>query len=744
MSSPLTRRDLVGTVAVGAVGLASSPQLALAGPAQAASSATDTASAPVPAPSSVQPGAGGALPAGAVAEVHQMAGGGHPNLTTNVGIVVGDDQNSLKAGVRGPSLLEDFVLREKITHFDHERIPERVVHARGYAAHGYFELTHPLGQYSRADIFQRAGERTPVFARFSTVAGNKGSADLARDVRGFAVKFYTKEGNWDLVGNDIPVFFIQDAIKFPDLIHAVKQEPDRAFPQAQSAHDTFYDYISLTPESMHMLMWVMSDRGIPRSLRMIEGFGIHTFRLVNAQGKSTYVKFHWRPKLGAQSVLWDEAVKINGADPDFHRRDMWNAIEQKNFPEWELSVQLFDDAFAAKFPFDVLDSTKLIPEELIPLRPVGRMVLDRNVSNFFAETEQVAFCTANVVPGIDFSDDPLLQGRNHSYLDTQLKRLGGPNFNQIPINQPRCPMANFQRDGHMQMSVPTGRVGYEPNTLGVGTPRENAKAGYTSFAETVSGTKVRHRSETFADHFSQARQFYDSQTKPEQNHIVAALTFELSKVETASIRTAMLAQLANIRPELSARIADGLGMPAVSPAPAAVPTRTDLPASPALSLLAKAPKTLAGRRVGVLVDEGSDTGQLRALQAAVQKMGGQIALVALRVGTATKADPGLPLADYYQLAGGPSVLFDAVAVIVPEAAAQNMAKQAEAVAWVHDAFAHLKVIGHTQGAQPLLQAAGVNPDEGVVALGGGGATQFASAAASGRIWSREPLVRVVF
>jgi catalase len=678
------------------------------------------------------------------AETHQTADAKHPNLTTQVGIIVSDDQNSLRAGTRGPALLEDFILREKITHFDHERIPERVVHARGYAAHGYFELTKSLSQYSRADIFQRVGERTPLFTRFSTVAGSAGSPDLARDVRGFATKFYTKEGNWDLVGNNIPVFFVQDAIKFPDLIHSVKQEPDRAFPQAQSAHDTFYDYISLTPEAMHMLMWVMSDRGIPRSLRMMEGFGVHTFRLVNTDGESTFVKFHWRPKAGSQSVVWDEALKINGADPDFHRRDIWNAIERGDFPEWELSVQILDQAVIEEFPFDILDATKVIPEELAPLTPVGRMVLDRNVTNFFAETEQVAFCTANVVPGIDFSDDPLLQGRNHSYLDTQLSRLGGPNYNQIPINAPRCPMAHFQRDGHMQLQVPEGRVNYEPNSLGTNTPRENPTAGYRSFAAPIEGPKARHRSQTFADHFSQARQFFDSQTKPEQDHIVAALIFELSKVETASIREAILAQLANIRPEIATRIAAGLGMKPGKPAPAARPTRTDLPASPTLSLLAKAKPTLAGRRIGVLIDADSDLEIVKTLQKDVNKFGGQIALIAPKVGTAAQALGKIPPSDLFQLAGGPSVLFDAVAIVLSETSGKTLSQNAAAVAWVHDAFAHLKVIGHTPGAAPLLKAAGVKPDDGVLALDETKKHGFADTAANGRIWAREPKVRDVF
>jgi catalase len=619
------------------------------------------------------------------------------------------------------------------------------VHARGYAAHGFFEVTHPLDDVTRADLFQKKGEKTPVFVRFSTVAGSKGSPDLPRDVRGFAVKFYTKEGNWDLVGNNIPVFFIQDAIKFPDLIHAAKPEPDRGFPQAQTAHDTFWDFISLTPESMHMIMWAMSDRAIPRSLQMMEGFGVHTFRFLDQQGKSTFVKFHWKPKLGMQSVVWDEALKINGADSDFHRSDIWNAIAGGDFPEWELAVQLFDEAFAEQFDFDVLDATKIIPEELVPLRAVGRLVLDRNVDNFFAETEQVAFCTANVVPGIDFSDDPLLQGRNFSYLDTQLKRLGGPNFHQLPINAPRCPMANFQRDGHMQMQVPKGRVNYEPNSLSKDAPRENPKAGFRSFEARIEGPKVRHRSETFADHFSQARQFFESQTTPEQNHIVAALVFELSKVETPAVREAVISQLANIKAELASRVANGLGLKeTVHAARAARPTRTDLPPSSALSILANAQKTLKGRRVGVLVDDGSDAGLVAAVTEAVEKHGGQAAIVSLKVGGAEASDGHVIPADF-QLAGGPSVLFDAAAVIVSAKAAQRLAQDAAAVAFVHDAFAHLKVIGHSPDAQPLLTAAGVQPDEGIIAMATGkAAIRFADVAASGRIWEREPKVRVIF
>src|SRR5580658_10367188 len=519
-------------------------------------------------------------------ELHQVAGNGIPALTTQQGTPVADDQNSLRIGARGPTAMEDSHFREKIFHFDHERIPERVVHARGFGAHGFFENYESLADITAADLFQRAGEKTPAFVRFSTVAGNKGSADLARDVRGFAVKLYTQQGNWDIVGNNIPVFFIQDAIKFPDLIHAAKAEPDRDFPQAQTAHDNFWDFISLLPESMHMIMWVMSDRGIPRSFRFMEGFGVHTFRLVNAAGKSTFVKFHWKPKQGLQSVVWNEAVKINGADPDFHRRDLWAAIEAGDFPEWELGVQLFDEAFAEKFEFDVLDATKLIPEEQLPIKIVGRMVLDRRVDNFFAETEQVAFCTQNVVPGIDFSNDPLLQGRNFSYLDTQIKRLGSPNFTHIPINSPKCPFAHFQQDGHMAMHNPKGRVNYEPNSRGAaGGPREDPLAGFRSFPAEEAGPKVRQRPESFADHYSQARQFYISQTKAEQGHIAAALIFELSKVEEPAIRLRLVSHLPHIDTKLADRVAKGLGLrdKLEPPSPAKQPL-TDLKPSKALSI----------------------------------------------------------------------------------------------------------------------------------------------------------------
>jgi catalase len=679
---------------------------------------------------------------GRAGELHQFAGGTHPPLTTQTGVIVGDDENSLKAGERGPALLEDPVLLEKIQHFDHERIPERIVHARGFGAHGYFELTDSLKGVSRAAIVTEVGVQTPLFVRFSTVAGNKGSSDLARDVRGFAVKFYTKEGNWDLVGNNIPVFFIQDAIKFPDLIHAAKEEPDRAFPQAQTAHDSFWDFASLMPESTHMLMWIMSDRAIPRSFRMMEGFGIHTYRFVDEGGKSTFVKFHWRPKLGMQSVVWDEALKISGADPDFHRRDLWNAINEGNFPEWELGLQLFDETFAKKFDFDVLDATKIIPEEILPLRMVGKMVLNRNVDNFFAETEQVAFCVRNVVPGIDFTNDPLLQGRIFSYQDTQLSRLGGPNFQQIPVNAPKCPIMHFQRDGHMQMSLQKGRVNYSPSSLQPDTPREDPRRGLLSFAEPMEGHKLRIRAESFADHFSQARQFFHSQTEPEQNHIVSAFIFELSKVETKAVRERMVGQLANVDPKIASRVANGLGLQGeIQPVPTSSKARTDLDPSPALSILAKAKETLEGRKVGCLVADGTDARLVASLRAATKKLNADFAVVAPKVG-GTVALNGKLIEGDFQLAGGSSVLFDAVFVAISEEGAATLRKEAAAVAWMHDAFAHCKVIGATKGSQALLDAAGVLPDDGV--LVGSDADTFLSRAAKGRVWSREPTVRTIY
>jgi len=685
-------------------------------------------------------------------ETHQQVpekashGEGDAHLTTNQGIRVSDNQNQLKSGARGPVLLEDFVLREKIFHFDHERIPERIVHARGSAAHGYFELYESLADITKADIFQRAGEKTPLFTRFSTVAGGSGSVDTPRDVRGFAVKFYTKEGNWDLVGNNIPVFFIQDAIKFPDLIHSVKMEADKGYPQAASAHDTFWDFISLMPESTHMIMWAMSDRTIPRSLRTMEGFGIHTFRMVNAKGKSTFVKFHWKPKQGVQSTIWDEAVKIAGADPDFHRRDLFEAIDTGDFPEWELGIQAFDEKFADSLPYDVLDPTKIIPEEVLPVRIIGRMVLDRNPDNFFAETEQVAYCPANIVPGLDFTNDPLLQGRLFSYLDTQLKRLGSTNFHQIPINAPKCPVMNFQRDGHMQMAVPKGRANYEPNSLSAageeGGPRECPMTGFVTDEGRVEadeqGGKLRIRPESFADHYSQARMFFRSLAAPEQAHLASALVFELSKVGLEHVRTRTLSNLVNVDADLAKRVADGLAMPLPKASkPAAAVQDFDL--SPAVRIIdgPLEPETIAGRSVGVLIADGSDAKMVKSVIKAVGDAGGRAIVIAPKVGGAKLSDGNLFAADG-QLAGTPSVTVDAIALVLSEEGCAALLKEAAAVQFVMDAFGHLKAIGHTPEAQPLLDKAGVESDGGVVPLDG----SFVSAAAK-RYWDREPKLRML-
>ena len=658
-------------------------------------------------------------------------------MTTNQGVAVPDNQNSLRAHARGPTLLEDFILREKITHFDHERIPERIVHARGSAAHGYFELTHSLRRYTTANILTEVGQRTPLFARFSTVAGGAGSVDTPRDVRGFAVKFYTREGNWDLVGNNIPIFFIQDAMKFPDLVHAVKMEPDRGFPQAASAHDNFWDFISLTPESMHTIVWAMSDRAIPRSLRMMEGFGIHSFRLLDANGKSTFVKFHWRPKLGLQSTLWDEAVKIAGADPDFHRRDLFEAIEAGQFPEWELSVQLFAEEQADAFPFDHLDATKLIPEELVPLTVIGRMVLDRWPDNFFAETEQVAFCPSHLVPGIDFSNDPLLQGRLFSYLDTQLSRLGSPNFHQLPINAPKCPFANQQRDAHMQMQVPKGRVNYEPSSLDPESARESPVAGFRSVGVGESGARGRIRAQSFADHYSQPRLFYRSQTPPEQAHIAAAFTFELSKVQTMHVREAIVGHLRHVDESLAQRVADGLGLGQLPPPPEAAAPVIDMPRSPALQIIGKMKDTLQGRAVGLLVADGSDGVVIEAVRRAASSAGASVKVVAPKVGGVTLAN-GKPLAADGQLAGTPSIFFDAVAVILSDEGAKALAKEAAATDFVRDAFGHLKAIGVDAGGRELLKSAGVRPDAGIVEARD---TRAFITVAKTRQWKREPSLR---
>ena len=688
------------------------------------------------------------LNAGNGGETHQVTDADHPVLTTNHGTPIADNQNQLKAGARGPVLIEDEIFREKMNHFDHERIPERIVHARGSAAHGYFECTDSLADITTADLFQKKGQRTEVFTRFSTVAGGSGSVDTPRDVRGFAVKFYTREGNWDLVGNNIPVFFIQDAIKFPDLIHAAKMEADRGYPQAATAHDTFWDFISLMPESTHMVMWAMSDRTLPRTFANMEGFGVHTFRFINAEGKSTFVKFHWKPKARHASTIWDETVKIAGADPDFQRRDLFERIDRGDFPTWELGVQLFDEEFANSLPYDVLDATKIIPEEVLPVRIVGRMVLDRYPDNFFAETEQAAFVPSHVVPGIGFSNDPLLQGRLFSYTDTQLSRLGSVNFHQLPINSAKgraeaagCPFMNQQRDGHMQMAVPKGRANYEPNSLAKAGEeagaREDPEKGYKTFPSEEQGQKLRIRPESFADHYSQARLFFRSMDPAEQAHIASALVFELSKVSLEHIRTAMLANLRNVDEDLATRVADGLAMDLPAASPTAAPVM-DMDPSPALRII-RGPlelHTLEGRNVGILIADGSDAGELKSLKDAIKAAGGNAMTIAPKVGKVPLSD-GSTIAADAQLFGQPSVTVDACAVLLSADATAKLTKEGAAVQWVMDAFGHLKAIGHNADAKPLLDKAGVEPDEGVTDLAG-----FVEAAKQ-RYWDREPKVRTL-
>jgi catalase len=643
-------------------------------------------------------------------------------LTTNQGVAVADNQNSLKAGLRGPALLEDFILREKITHFDHERIPERIVHARGSAAHGYFECTKEIADLTRAAPFQKAGKRTPVFVRFSTVAGERGSVDTARDVRGFAIKFYTDEGNWDLVGNNIPVFFIQDAMKFPDLIHAVKPEPHNGMPQAASAHDTFWDFASLMPESTHMLMWAMSDRAIPRSYRMMQGFGVHTFRLVNDQGRSVFVKFHWKPSYGTHSLVWDEAVKISGADPDFHRRDLWDAIEAGDYPEWELGLQIFTEEQAEAFSFDVLDSTKIVPEELVPLVPVGRLVLDRNPDNFFAETEQVAFCVAHVVPGIDFTNDPLLAGRIHSYIDTQISRLGGPNFHEIPINAPLAPVHNNQRDGLHRQTLNRGRVAYEPNSLGGGCPFQAGVRGFVSFPQPVEGDKVRGKPEKFADHYTQATLFYESQSEPEKLHIAAAFRFELSKVTVPAVRMRMVASLRNASEELAARVAEGIGMALPDPLPKVLdePAAPEVTQSPALSLLARpGDEGIRSRKVAILVAEGSDRASIDAVAAALKEQGAVPFLVGPRVGVLHAAG-GEPLEVERSFENSPGVLFDAAVVPAGDAAAQTLSVHPLALDFLRNVWMHGKAMLAVGEGWVVLAGLGIPDDAPGVVVGDDG------------------------
>ncbi len=620
------------------------------------------------------------------------------HLTTNQGVAVADNQNSLKYGVRGPALLEDFILREKITHFDHERIPERIVHARGSAAHGFFECYEPLTSLTKAAPFKEAGKITPVFVRFSTVAGERGSKDTARDVRGFAIKFYTDEGNWDLVGNNIPVFFIQDAMKFPDLVHAVKPEPHHGMPQAASAHDTFWDFVSLMPESTHMLMWAMSDRAIPRSYATMQGFGVHTFRLVNDAGESVFCKFHFTPIAGTHSLVWDEAVKISGADPDYHRRDLWERIETGAFPEFEMGIQVFTEEEAEKFSFDILDATKIVPEELVPVRPIGRLVLSRNPDNFFAETEQVAFCTAHVVPGIDFSNDPLLAGRLHSYVDTQISRLGGPNFHELPINSPIAPVHNNQRDGMHRQSIPRGRVSYEPNSLAGGCPfQAGAAQGFVTVPASIAAReeqgKVRGKPEKFADHYTQASLFYESQTQVEKDHIAAAFRFELSKVTVPAIRERMVSSLRNASEELARIVADGLGidvLPAPMPRALPQPPTPEVTVSPSLSLMARpGDGTIKARKIALLAAPGVNGTALAALQKELLALGAVPRVVAPRIGPLVTAEGDTIDADA-SLENEPGFLFDALVLPDGDAAVQALGKAGQTMEFIRDQFRHCK------------------------------------------------------
>ena len=650
-------------------------------------------------------------------------------LTTNEGLRMEDDQNSLKAGARGPSLLEDFHFREKMTHFDHERIPERIVHARGSAAHGVFRAyDSSLKRFTKARFLTDPKRETPVFVRFSTVAGSRGSTDLARDVRGFATKFYTDEGIFDLVGNNIPVFFIQDAVKFPDLVHAVKPEPNNEVPQAASAHDTFWDFISLMPEATHMIMWLMSDRAIPRSYRMMEGFGVHTFRFVNDANESCFVKFHWKPLQGMHSVVWDEAQKISGKDPDFHRRDLWDSIAGGDFPEWELGVQIVPEADEHKFDFDLLDATKIIPEELVPVQRVGRLTLNRNPDNFFAETEQVAFHLGHIVPGIDFSNDPLLQGRLFSYVDTQLKRLGGPNFHEIPINRSVAPVHNHQRDGHMRQTINEGRVSYEPNTLGGGCPfQAGAKnGGFVSYPAPTESVKVRGaRGDKFFDHFTQALQFWKSQSEPEQEHIVQALQFELGHCLTVAVRERMVGMLSQVDQGLAERVAKGLGMKKVPkiagplnlgfPADAdpkdwqPKPVNRGVEPSPAVSILLSPNQPepdIRTRKVAILVAEGSDEGEITRMRKALMAEGAMPRLVGRHVGPFATAG-GKELEAEFSILTVSSVLFDAVYVPGGDAAIAALKNEAQAVEFVVDAFKHYKPIAATGAGVAFLDAAGV-------------------------------------
>lgn len=642
-------------------------------------------------------------------------------LTTNQGVKIADNQNTLKAGERGPSLLEDFIMREKITHFDHERIPERIVHARGEAAHGYFELYNSLAQYTTAGFLQNPDKKTPVFVRFSTVAGSRGSSDTVRDARGFAVKFYTEEGIYDLVGNNIPVFFIQDAIKFPDLIHAVKPEPNNEMPQAASAHDTFWDFISLQPEAMHMIMWVMSDRALPRSLTMMEGFGVHTFRLINHAGQSHFVKFHWKPVGGLASLVWDEAQQISGRDPDFHRRDLWERIEKGQYPEWELGLQLIPADQEHAFPFDLLDATKLIPEELVPVQRVGKLVLNRNPDNFFAETEQVAFHPGHLVPGIDFTNDPLLQGRLFSYTDTQISRLGGANFHEIPINRGGCPFHNNQRDGMHRQTINVGQTAYEPNTLANGFPRETpvAQGGFASYAEKISGEKIRRRSVSFKDHFSQASLFWESQANVEKKHIIEALQFELGKVTKVHIRKNIIKLLQNVHIDLAEQVARGLGLELENNTALSLGESVyEFTESPALSMQKNKLLSVKGRKIAILAEPGVDLAAIVEMENSLASVGADVEIISSSIQVLGHIN-GKEIVAPHTFKTMAAVLFDAL--FIPGGSKSNEALQSnpDAREFIQTTFKHYKPIAaHAEGIVTLKKMlptdSMVSSDQGVI------------------------------
>jgi len=681
-------------------------------------------------------------------------------LTTNDGVPIHDNNNTLKAGDRGPSLQQDHIYFDKLMHFDRERIPERVVHARGSGAHGIFEMKEDLSEYTTAHFLQK-GVKTDVFVRFSTVAGFKGSTDLARDVRGFSVKFYTEEGNYDLVGNNIPVFFIQDAMNFPDLVHAVKPEPHNEIPQAASAHDTFWDFISLMPESAHMIMWAMSDRAIPRSLRMMEGFGVHTFKLINKEGKATFVKFHWKPKLGVHGVAWNEAQKISGFNSDYHRQDLWEAIDKGVYPQWDLGVQLIPEEDEFKYSFDLLDPTKIVPEELVPVKIVGTMTLNRNPENFFAETEQVAFDPGRVVPGIDLSNDPLLQGRVFSYMDTQNYRLGGPNFHELPINRSINQKHNNQKDGFGRTDILKGDVSYFPNSKASGCPYHamlKGETGYQSHQEPINATKVRKRNDSFADHFSQAKLFFYSQSPEEKQHIINAFSFELSKVNDPKIRERQLAILNQVDEFLASEVGKNLNIEPPKeldeltikfarqnhPNYPIKKQKIELETSDALSMkVKKGEGTIESRKVAFLVADGVSKESVDQLKKVLENHKAETVLISTKVGPLTYKD-GSTENIQHTYATDPSVCYDAV--YTPSGDSIDVLKEnADYFEFINEAYRHCKVLAFAENAEKLLKnkKSFVEEDKGVIVTGKDNWTDdFINVMKLHRVWEREQARKV--